>query len=122
MIDARDVGAVAAEIAADPVAHVGKTYWPTGPESLSYADAAAVLSKVLGRTITFRPHSSEDDKKAMIAAGLPEVVAADNAKALALFARGEADYVTEDVPKLLGRPARTFEQFVTDYAAAFKKR
>jgi hypothetical protein len=29
------------------------------------------------------------------------------------------DYVTGDVPALLGRPARTFEQFATDYAAAF---
>lgn len=122
MIDARDVGAVAAEIAAAPEAHAGKTYWPTGPESLSYADAAAVLSKVLGRVITFRPHSFEDDKKAMIAAGVPEPVAEENARALGLFARGDADYVTEDVPRLLGRPARSFEQFAADYAPAFSEK
>jgi uncharacterized protein YbjT (DUF2867 family) len=122
MIDARDVGAVAAEIAAAPEAHAGKTYWPTGPESLSYADAAAVLSKVLGRVITFRPHSFEDDKKAMIAVGVPEPVAEDNARALGLFARGDADYVTEDVPRLLGRPARSFEQFAADYAPAFSEK
>ena len=30
-IDARDVAAVAAEIAASPAPHAGKTYWPTGP-------------------------------------------------------------------------------------------
>src|SRR5438132_13270251 len=35
MIDTRDVAAVAAEIAASPRPHVGKTYWPTGPERLS---------------------------------------------------------------------------------------
>lgn len=122
MIDARDVGAVAAEIAAAPEAHAGQTYWPTGPESLSYADAAAVLSKVLGREITFRPQSFEDDKKAMIAVGVPEPVAEDNAMALGLFARGDADYVTEDVPKLLGRPARGFEQFAADYAPAFAEK
>ena len=29
------------------------------------------------------------------------------------------DYVTDDVPALLGRPARSFEQFITDFAAAF---
>jgi hypothetical protein len=52
--------------------------------------------------------------------GLPEVVADDNAKALSLFAAGDADYVIDDVLKLVGRPARScFEQFVTDYAAAF---
>jgi hypothetical protein len=36
-----------------------------------------------------------------------------------LFAQGDADYVTDDVPAILGRPARTFEQFATDHAAAF---
>ena len=119
MIDTRDGAAVAAEIAASPGPHAGKTYWPTGPERLSYADAARVLSNVLGRQITFRPITREEQKQAMINAGLPEVVADDNAKALTLFADGDADYVTDDVPGLLGRPARSFEQFVTDFAVAF---
>jgi uncharacterized protein YbjT (DUF2867 family) len=119
MIDTRDVAAVAAEIAASPGLHAGKTYWPTGPDRLSYADAARVLSKVLGRQITFRPTTCEEQMRAMIDAGLPEAVAEDNAKALSLFAAGDADYVTDDVLTLLGRPARSFEQFVTDYAAAF---
>src|SRR6266478_846109 len=48
-IDTRDVAAVAAEIAASPAAHAGKTYWPTGPEVLSAREVAVVLSKVLGR-------------------------------------------------------------------------
>ena len=120
MIDARDVGAVAAEIALDPTAHLGRTYWPTGPEALSYRDAAATLSEVLGREITFRVITDEQQRQAMVDAGLPPVIAADNAKALRLFAQGEADYVTEDVPRLLGRPARSFERFATDHAAAFR--
>jgi hypothetical protein len=78
-----------------------------------------VLSNVLGRPITFHRLSFEEQKQAMIDAGLPEVVADDNAKALGLFADGDADYVTDDVPSLLGRPARTFEGFATDFAAAF---
>jgi uncharacterized protein YbjT (DUF2867 family) len=48
MIDTGDVAGVVAEIAASPAPHAGRTYWPTGPERLSYPDAAAVLSKVLG--------------------------------------------------------------------------
>jgi hypothetical protein len=32
---------------------------------------------------------------------------------------GDADYVTDDVPSVLGRPARSFEQLATDYAAVF---
>ena len=44
MVDARDVAAVAAEIAATPGAHDGRTYWLTGAALISYADVAAVLS------------------------------------------------------------------------------
>ena len=119
MIDARDAAAVAAEIAVSPALHAGKTYWPTGPERLSYSDAAAVLSKVLGRLITFHPLTFEEERQAMIDAGVPGTVAEDNARALSLFAQGDADYVTDDVPSLLGRAACTFEQFATDYAEAF---
>jgi uncharacterized protein YbjT (DUF2867 family) len=118
-VDARDVAAVAAEIAASPASHAGKTYWPTGPESLSGTEVAGIFSRVLGREITFTPISPEEQREAMLAVGLPATVAADNAKALALMAEGDCDYVTEDVPSLLGRPARSFEEFVSDSAQAF---
>src|ERR1700691_5249715 len=52
MIDARDVAMVAASIAASPAPHAGQTYWLTGPALITYYDVAAVLSEVLGRTIT----------------------------------------------------------------------
>lgn len=118
-VDARDVAAVAAEIASSPASHAGKTYWPTGPEVLSAAEVAAVFSKVLGRTITFRPISFEEQKQEMIMVGLPEAVADDNARALVLMAEGDCDYVTDDVPAILGRQAHSFEQFVSDHRAAF---
>jgi len=119
MIDTRDVAAVAAEIAAAPVPHAGKTYWPTGPEAITFSDAAAALSKVLGRPITFHLLTVEEQTQAMVDIGLPESLAAMNAQAVALFADGDSDYVTDDVPSILGRPARTFEQFATDYTPAF---
>jgi uncharacterized protein YbjT (DUF2867 family) len=122
MIDTRDVAAVAAEIAASPAPHAGKTYWPTGPEAISFSDAAVVLAKLLGRPITFQPLTVEEQTQAMIDIGLPESLAAMNAQAVALFAQGDSDYVTDDVPSLLGRPARTFEQFATDHAEVFSSR
>jgi hypothetical protein len=42
-----------------------------------------------------------------------------NAQAFSMIADGDAEWVTEDVSSLVGRPARSFEQFATDYAAAF---
>ncbi len=120
MVDTRDVAAVAAEIAAAPAGHVGKTYWPSGPASLSYADAATIISRVLGRAVVFHPLTFEEQRQAMIDLGVPALVAEMNAQALSLSADGDSDWVSDDVPTILGRPARTFEQFVTDNAAAFR--
>jgi uncharacterized protein YbjT (DUF2867 family) len=119
LVDARDVAAVAAGIAAAPAGHVGKTYWLTGPALISNYDVAGVLSTLLGRTITYRELTFEENKDVMIRAGVPEQIAQMNAQAFSLTADGDAEWVTEDVPSLLGRPARSFRQFAADYAAAF---
>ena len=119
MVDARDVAAVAAEIAASPASHAGKTYWLTGPELISNYDVAEVLSKLLGRTITYTELSFDENKNAMIRAGVPAPIAEMNAQAFALTADGDAEWVTSDVAHILGRPARSFEQFAADHAAAF---
>jgi hypothetical protein len=55
----------------------------------------------------------------MIRAGVPAPTAEMNAQAFSLAASGDAEWVTDDVPSLLGRPARSFEQFAADYATAF---
>ena len=119
LVDARDVAAVAARAAAGPAAHAGKTYWLTGPELVSNYDVAAALSRLLGRTIAYRELTVEEHKDAMIRAGVPAQIAEMNAQAFGLTAGGDAEWVTEDVPSLLGRPARSLEQFAADYAAAF---
>lgn len=77
------------------------------------------MSTILGRPVEHQPITFERQKKAMVAAGLPPEVAEDNARAVHLFAEGDAGYVTDDVPTLLARPARSFEQFVADHRAAF---
>src|SRR5262249_1725469 len=48
-IDGRDVGLFAARVIEQPTRHAGKTYTPTGPESISMSDAAAALAQVLGK-------------------------------------------------------------------------
>ena len=119
MIDVRDVAAVAAEIAASSAPHVGKTYKLTGPTLITYSDVAAILSMVLGRSVTYHELSFEEDKDAMIHAGLPKELAQMNAQAFSMIADGDAGWLSEDVPSLLGHPARSFEEFATDYASAF---
>ncbi len=117
MIDTRDVAAVAVEIAASPTSHVGKTYKLTGPALITYSDVAATLSKILGRSVTYHELSFEKDKNAMIHAGLPKELAQMNAQFFSMVADGDTDWLSGDVPLLLSRPARSFEEF--DYASAF---
>jgi len=119
MIDARDVAAVAVEIAASSASHVGKTYKLTGPALLTYSDVAATLSKIRGRPVSYHELSFEEDKNAMIHAGLPKELAEMNAQFFSMVAGGDTAWLSEDVPLLLGRPARSFEAFATDYASAF---
>ena len=119
MVDARDVAAVAAAVAVNPAPPAGRTYWLSGPELLSNYDVAAVLSKLLGRTVTYRELTFAENRDAMIRAGVPAPVAEMNAQAFALNAAGDAAWLSDDVPALLGRPARSFEQFAAEHAAAF---
>jgi hypothetical protein len=78
-----------------------------------------MLSRLLGRTIAYRELTVEENKDAMIGAGVPAPIAEMNAQAFGLTADGDAEWVTQDIPSLLGRPARSLEQFAADYAATF---
>ena len=120
LVDARDVAAVAARIVITPDQHAAKSYWLSGPELLSNYDVAAALSQLLGRTITYRELTFEENRQAMVNAGVPELIAEMNAQAFSLTAEGDAEWITDDVPALLGRPARSFKQFAADYASAFR--
>ncbi len=80
---------------------------------------ATTLSDVLGRPIAFHPRTFDEDKRAMMAAGLPEPIAEQNAQAFGLIAEGDAEWLSEDVEGILGHPGRSFEQFARDHAAAF---
>jgi hypothetical protein len=42
-----------------------------------------------------------------------------NAQAFSLTAEGDAEWVSEDVLTILGRRARSYEQFGADYVFAF---
>ena len=119
LVDARDVAAVAVQIARHPRSHVAKTYWISGPELLSYHDVARILGEILRRPIAFRPRTFAEDKQAMVSAGVPEAIAEQNAQAFSLIAAGDAAWHTDSARELLGRQPRGFRQFVLDHADAF---
>lgn len=102
--------------------HSGKTYWITGPELLSYGDVADILSGVLHCTSAFCARTAEEDRDALIAAGVPSPIAEQNAQAFSLIATGDAEWLSGDTTKIVGHPGRTFQQFAEDHAAAFAPR
>jgi hypothetical protein len=51
----------------------------------------------------------------------PRADRGDERQAFLLTAEGDAECVTRHIPSLLGGPARSFEQFTADHAAAFSR-
>ncbi len=121
IVDARDVAAAAATIASSPAEHAGRTYRLSGPASLSYDDIADRLTELLGRTITHRRITTEEQEAAMIELGLPAPVAHANAQALELFAQGDSDWTSPDIERITGRPATGFSVFAAEHAARFSR-
>jgi uncharacterized protein YbjT (DUF2867 family) len=118
-VDTRDVAAVAKVVLTEP-GHTGKTYVLTGPESLSYADMAATLASVLGREVRYVDVPPDDYKQTLLGFGLPEPLAEDIRVLYGeLFREGAGDFVTTHVQDVVGRPPRSFEEFVRDHAHAF---
>jgi uncharacterized protein YbjT (DUF2867 family) len=119
-IDTRDIAAVAAEVLLHPEAHLGKKYVLTGGEAVGYADVAAALTAVTGRTVSYRPISMEDARSRMAARGASSE-AIDALLAIAAYQKngGPTATVSPTVERLLGRPPRAIREFVRDYAEQF---
>ena len=120
LTDARDVAAVAAAVAVEPAAHAGRTYWPTGPELLTYDDVAATLSELLGRPVQYRRVTPDEHRTAMLTAGVPEAIANSNAQAFELIAQGDAAWITGDVKTVARVAPRSLRSFLTEHINAFR--
>src|SRR5262245_21748715 len=118
-VDTRDIAAGAA-VTLTHSGHAGKKYVLTGPEALSYADVARILSDAVGRPITYVPLSLEEARERMEGAGEPPW-AIDGLLALAAYQRagGPTAVVHDTVWHVLGRPPRSFVEFATDHAKQF---
>ncbi|NYE36117.1 uncharacterized protein YbjT (DUF2867 family) [Nocardioides cavernae] len=109
-IDARDIAAVAVAALLDP-AHEGLTHVVSGPESLTLAETAAVLSAGLGRPVR---HDDVDVDVALTGIdGFDREITEDT---YARVRRGEFAEVTDTVQQVTGAPARSLAQFVADHA------
>jgi uncharacterized protein YbjT (DUF2867 family) len=97
--------------------HHGMTYELTGPQLVTFGEAAALISAAAGRPVRFEPVTPRECASRMVDQGVP----AEEAEALTeLFARildGRNAHVTDDVKRVTGHEARPFADFVRAAAA-----
>ncbi|WP_407319993.1 SDR family oxidoreductase [Isoptericola halotolerans] len=112
--DVADV-ATAVLLDEDPRRHDGVTYDVTGPIALSLTEVAALLTLATGRQITYHPESVEEAFASRAGLGASDVELTGWVSSYTAIAAGELAHVSHDVSRLVGRPARSFDQWIDDY-------
>lgn len=119
MVDARDVAAVAVAALTAP-GHEGQTYVITGPEALSHARVAAILSEAAGRPITYRDMTLDALRQQLVSGGAPSWLVEVRMEFTSVLREGFAAAVTDTVLRTTGRPPRTFAAFAAEHTARFR--
>jgi uncharacterized protein YbjT (DUF2867 family) len=99
-----DVARVAVAVLLDPVSHRGATYDLTGPESLTMAQAAALISDVTGRGVTFHDETVDEAYESRRRWDVPGWQYDAWVSTYTAIAAGEVEAVTDDVRRVTGRP------------------
>lgn len=119
-LDARDISASAFAALTREDVELDRAYELTGPDALTHAAAAGVLSEAVGKTIHYRSISDDAFREQLAPSGLP----ADYIEALVgLFAavrRGVADKVTTDVEALTGTSPRPLARYAQDHRSLLR--
>jgi uncharacterized protein YbjT (DUF2867 family) len=120
-IHERDLAGVAARAlhSDEPVVRRSRRLELTGPQSLTHQQMVAIIGAVVGRPLRYQEIPPAAAEQGMVAHGFPEQFVQ---ALMARYARegGHAALVTGEVQRILGRPARSYAEWVADHAAAFK--
>jgi uncharacterized protein YbjT (DUF2867 family) len=117
-IDALDI-ADAASAALRSNQFDGQAFSLTGPEALTYAEAAEILSRHAGRSIRYVHVEDDAFTQSMIAAGLAPDYAQFLTMLMGFVRQGAASQVSDAVQKITGQAPRTLEAYAQRYASAF---
>lgn len=120
LIDTRDIAAVAAKVLTSQ-AHYGQGYALTGPQALSYGQATEVISRFADRSISYTAIPEEAFRQSLRDAGWYEGQIALMSNLFAGVRQGWNSAVLPTVEQILGRQPNTFEQFVQDHAAVWRR-
>jgi uncharacterized protein YbjT (DUF2867 family) len=120
-VDARDVAAVSVQaLISDSQQHIGKAYATTAQEAISYGQAAEILSKEVGRRISYVDIPEEDARKGMKQNGMDDWLIDAIMEFCSIIRAGYASKTTNVVEQIIGRRPLSFSQFAKDYAKFFR--
>ncbi|WP_437080731.1 NAD(P)H-binding protein [Streptomyces sp. enrichment culture] len=118
-IDAEDIAEVAvAALTGDE--HAGRVYELTGPRAISFGEVADLIGKATQRVIRHVDVSPQAYSERLAAQGLPPEVARMRTQLHVAIREGRdgSASLSHDVLRVLGRPPRSFEDYVTRTALA----
>jgi len=115
-VDAGDIADVAVAALTGP-GHVGEVIEVTGPELLTFAEAAAELSQATGRRIDYVQVPHDDFVEGARASGVPGDVVWMLDYLFATVLDGRNAYLTDGVERALGRRPKRFADYARDAAA-----
>ena len=115
-VDPRDVADVAAE-ALTGAWHEGRTYTLTGPEAVTFERVAGEIAAALGRPIAYVNVGDGDARQAMVADGLPPMMADAIVAIFASQRAGSMADTTDTVRTLTGREPRGISAFTREIFA-----
>jgi len=107
-----DIADAAVAVLADAGAHAGRTYDLTGPAALTFAEMAATVTAVTGRSVTFHDESLAEAYASRAVYGAPDWQVDAWVSTYTSVAAGELAAVSEDVERLTGHPATSLEELL----------
>ncbi|MFJ9174056.1 SDR family oxidoreductase [Streptomyces sp. NPDC102360] len=116
IIDPADIAAVAAACLLED-RHTGRAYELTGPEVITPRRQTEAIAAALGSPVRFQ-ELTRDEAKAAMTRSMPAELANDTLDILGSPSQAELR-VSPDVQRVLGRPPRTFADWVARNVAAF---
>jgi uncharacterized protein YbjT (DUF2867 family) len=118
-VDAEDIAAVATATLANPGAHAGAQYAPTGPEALTVSDAADVIADITGQSAKHKDIDRNAWIDASVAAGVPAAYGEMLRTLTETIASGNGSRPNNYVQNVTGRPPTSFADFARGTADAW---
>ena len=111
-VDAADIAAVAVETLVDRDAHASAQYAPTGPQALTVAEIASIITDVTGERVGYNDIDPDAWIGGAVEAGLvPDDYAVMLRWLTGAIISGNGSRPNDDIEKVTGRPPVSFKEF-----------